>query len=387
MIKYSYLYMLAGLLVVSFFIGKSPVIKFVAIDNYFTNLSFTLFYFFSSIFILLFFLYQKKFIIKKEALLLPGVLILLSFSLIHSLDKEEALFFYFAIFLLAIILTLLATMDHIRYKIFIEYFVKFKVFLSLLIIVLALTKLMLLGIESFENNRLSIFGGPNIFIRFVFFLVIISMIFIENKFIKLISIFILSYTLFLSGSKAAFVILIIYLFIENKKHSFFILVFILLLWQTVNLDILMNLIENKTILRTLVVSDANNMSGSTTGRLDNFIYTWDNFQSNPLFGIGLSSYPVLNNFMQPHPHNIILELINYGLIYAFTFICSIFYLFYKSKILQRREDKYEETMRQTSLYFTIFIMFSGDLFYSKDFYLSLFLFYILIEKGKKQYVP
>jgi O-antigen ligase len=147
---------------------------------------------------------------------------------------------------------------------------------------------------------------------------------------------------------------------------------------------IVNLIDNKTILRALVVSDAEHLSGSTTGRLENFFYTWENFKNHPLFGIGLSSYPVLNNFLQPHPHNIFLELINYGLIYALSFIFIISYMFYKSNIFIKRQNKYEEVLRQTAIYSIVFVMFSGDLFYSKDFYISLFLFYILNEKEKIQ---
>lgn len=76
--------------------------------------------------------------------------------------------------------------------------------------------------------------------------------------------------------------------------------------------------------RTTILGEADLGRGMLSGRLDIWAKSWEAFLQAPIFGIGMMNYRHLPGAIDPHPHNIILQmLLEGGVVSTVVFIALI----------------------------------------------------------------
>lgn len=242
------------------------------------------------------------------------------------------------------------------------------------------------GFTAFHDGRGALFGGPNVFIRFMFLLTCFVWVYFSGA--RRAGLLLgCAFATLLSGSKGGVLVLLLFIgyFVVRRIG-----VVITLMLSAIIISALLAFLDQlpSTIQRALFVADilsaqsGEGLGSSTSIRVKSVFLSWRLFTEHPFFGIGIGSYAHWSGPNVPYPHNFLLETLTYGLMVAAPIWMGICACIIKARIWKPRDVKWQEVLRIYSLFAVVFTLISGDILNSKDWYFFLFLLSLVPEKFK-----
>ena len=247
----------------------------------------------------------------------------------------------------------------------------------------------IIGIEGRNGRATSLFGESlrlgSYLLRFFPFILIITLIcnvnLKKNKFYLSIFFAFYIHTVFLTGERTSFLLLILMfslLFLLLNKFRrilayscFFFLIIVFssnYFSEKKSYDRIFNATINQVVKKSENSEDISFKFFSEQHQ-GHYIVAWRMFLDNPLFGQGVNSFSKLcslekfkkdDGICSTHPHNSYLQLLSETGLVGFLFISSIFIMIFKVffiKIFFLREKKFELTKYQSIKYISLLAIF------------------------------